>query len=64
MKKKLNMKSIKWLLMTEAFWADDDVEWWSNVRLLLLKMRLLLIKKENRENESSDEDVKMHEVIM
>ncbi len=50
--------------MTEAFWADDDVEWWSNVRLLLLKMRLLLIKKENRENESSDEDVKMHEVIM
>lgn len=26
MKKKLNMKSVEWSLMTEAFWADDDVE--------------------------------------
>ncbi len=50
--------------MTEAFWADDDVEWWLNVRLLLLKMKLLLIKKENKENKSSNEDVKMCKVIM
>jgi len=34
------------------------------VRLLFLKMRLLLIKRENKEDESSDEDVKMCEVIM
>jgi len=34
------------------------------VKLLLLKIRLLLIKKENKEDESSDEDVKMHKVIM
>jgi len=27
-------------------------------------MRLLLIKKKNKEDESSNEDVKMHEVIM
>ncbi len=64
MKKKLNMKSVEWLLMIETFWADDDVEWWLNVRLLFLKMRLLFIKKKNRENESSNEDVKMCKVIM
>ncbi len=64
MKKKLNMKSVEWSLMTEAFWADNDVEWWLNVKLLLLKMKLLLIKKENKKDESSDENVKMHEVIM
>ncbi len=34
------------------------------MKLLLLKIRLLLIKKENKEDESSDEDVKMHKVIM
>ncbi len=50
--------------MIVAFWADDDVEWWLNVKLLLLKMKLLLIKRENKENESSDEDVKMCKVIM
>jgi len=27
-------------------------------------MKLLLIKKENKKDESSDENVKMHEVIM
>ncbi len=43
--------------MIEAFWADDDVKWWLNVRLLLLKMKLLLIKKENKEDESSNKDV-------
>ncbi len=64
MKKKLNIKSIEWSLMTEAFWADDDVKWWLNVKLLLLKMKLLLIKKENKEDESSDKDVKMCKVIM
>ncbi len=35
-----------------------------NVRLLLSKMKLLLIKRKNKKDESSDEDVKMHEVIM
>ena len=50
--------------MIEAFWADDDVEWWSNVKLLFLKMRLLLIKRENRKDESSDKDVNVREVIV
>ena len=50
--------------MTEAFWADDNIKWWSNVKLLLLKMKLLLIKKENKEDESLNEDVKMCKMIM
>ncbi len=58
------MKSVEWSLMIEAFWADDDVEWWSNVKLLFLKMRLLLIKRENRKDESSDKDVNVREVIV
>jgi len=35
-----------------------------NVKLLLLKIKLLLIKKENKKDELLNKDVKMHEVIM